>query len=411
MKTQQTDGSAAGCRAVLLTAFVVLGGSLQSGTLGAAEGGLPTNNPVAHLKLPWTDEIKWANVRGRHAGSGQGHPGEDRQRPGPARGPGRRRGLFPAGQSIRFATPSGSGTAWCCAGRTPRRAARLTMNDTRRRAGSNSRSSSSPTKATARRSTPRSRASTWQRPGHGVELRRGEPRPQPRPRFLRGGRGPHLRPQPAGVRLPAAQRGAWPIRRCPTWRSARSPGSATPSTWSRAAIHVFTAENGLVANNRLPRSGDDNFTMNGYLHARPRAEAGRRWTAWCSTTTIARASTSTTTASAAPAARGRTARPKRIPTASARGWSSATTTSSTRAAARSASAATASQCRNNVIRFAKDVWRPTVTGRHLSHGASTNDNRAVEMRGWRWVVDGNDYEVYRNVCASTAFTPSTTARA
>jgi hypothetical protein len=36
-------------------------------------------------------------------------------------------------------------------------------------------------------------------------------------------------------------------------------------TWSRAAIQVFTGENGLVANNRLPQSGDDNFTMNGYV--------------------------------------------------------------------------------------------------------------------------------------------------
>jgi hypothetical protein len=55
------------------------------------------------------------------------------------------------------------------------------------------------------------------------------------------------------------------------------------------------------------------------------------------------------------------------------------------------------RCLHNVIRFARDVWRPTVTGRHISHGASTNDNRAVEMRGWRWVVHGNAYEVYRNL--------------
>jgi hypothetical protein len=42
------------------------------------------------------------------------------------------------------------------------------------------------------------------------------------------------------------------------------------------------------------------------------------------------------------------------------------------------------------------VWRPTATGQQLTFGSSTNDNRAVEMRGWRWVVDGNDYEVHRN---------------
>ena len=53
-------------------------------------------------------------------------------------------------------------------------------------------------------------------------------------------------------------------------------------------------------------------------------------------------------------------------------------------------------CANNIIRFAKDVWRPTTTGHVRSYGSSTNDNRAIEMRGWRWTVEGNDYEVHRN---------------
>ena len=60
-------------------------------------------------------------------------------------------------------------------------------------------------------------------------------------------------------------------------------------------------------------------------------------------------------------------------------------------------------CANNVIRFAKDVWRPTATGLAATHGSSTNDNRAVEMRGWRWVVDGNDYEVHRNWAAMRGY--------
>jgi hypothetical protein len=53
-------------------------------------------------------------------------------------------------------------------------------------------------------------------------------------------------------------------------------------------------------------------------------------------------------------------------------------------------------CSDNVIRFAKDVWRPTATGRERTAGTSTNDNRAMEIRGWRWTVSNNDYEVYRN---------------
>jgi hypothetical protein len=60
-------------------------------------------------------------------------------------------------------------------------------------------------------------------------------------------------------------------------------------------------------------------------------------------------------------------------------------------------------CAHNVIRFAKDVYRPTATGQNLTTGSSTNDNRAVQMRGWRWVVEGNDYEVFRNWAADRKY--------
>ena len=39
-----------------------LGWLLLPRALRAAEAGAPTNHPVAHLKLAWTQEIKWANV-------------------------------------------------------------------------------------------------------------------------------------------------------------------------------------------------------------------------------------------------------------------------------------------------------------------------------------------------------------
>ncbi len=67
------------------------------------------------------------------------------------------------------------------------------------------------------------------------------------------------------------------------------------------------------------------------------------------------------------------------------------------------------RCVNNVIRFADDVWRPTATGQQLTSGASTNDNRANEMRGWRWVVDGNDCRVIATGPSITN-TKSTTAK-
>jgi hypothetical protein len=61
------------------------------------------------------------------------------------------------------------------------------------------------------------------------------------------------------------------------------------------------------------------------------------------------------------------------------------------------------RCQGNVIRFAPDVYRPTATGRDRTTGASTNDNRAVQMRGWRWTVKDNDYEVHRNLAADRKY--------
>ena len=56
-------------------------------------------------------------------------------------------------------------------------------------------------------------------------------------------------------------------------------------------------------------------------------------------------------------------------------------------------------CARNTIRFKKDVWRQTVKGFKESSGSSTTDTRPVQMRGWRWIVEDNDYEVYRNWAA------------
>lgn len=56
-------------------------------------------------------------------------------------------------------------------------------------------------------------------------------------------------------------------------------------------------------------------------------------------------------------------------------------------------------CARNKIRFKPDIWRQTVRGFKESSGSSTTDTRAVQMRGWRWVVEDNDYEVYRNWAA------------
>jgi hypothetical protein len=39
-----------------------LGWLMLPRALQGAQAGAPTNNPVAHLKLAWTGEIKWSNV-------------------------------------------------------------------------------------------------------------------------------------------------------------------------------------------------------------------------------------------------------------------------------------------------------------------------------------------------------------
>jgi hypothetical protein len=60
-------------------------------------------------------------------------------------------------------------------------------------------------------------------------------------------------------------------------------------------------------------------------------------------------------------------------------------------------------CANNVIRFLPEVYRPTVTGEKLTTGSATNGNRAIEMRGWRYRVFGNEYEVYSNIAADEKY--------
>ena len=60
-------------------------------------------------------------------------------------------------------------------------------------------------------------------------------------------------------------------------------------------------------------------------------------------------------------------------------------------------------CGFNVIRFPAGVTRYTTTGRNSVAGSGTNDNRAVQMRGWRWTVEGNDYVVHRNRAGDTGY--------
>src|SRR5512137_1271979 len=188
---------------------------------------------------------------------------------------------------------------------------------------------------------------------------------------------------------------ALPNPNVPDLAMGQKPWQRYTATWERAAVHVYSAENALVANNRLARSGEANFTMDGCLMLdrakKPVTVDGiifdydNRAGIYLNHYGIG-----------GPGGQGPDGTPETHPYGFRKGLVTCDNYVFNTGRCAIGFCGDGVECRHNVIRFAKDVWRPTVTGRHLSHGASTNDNRAIEMRGWRWVVDGNDYEVHRN---------------
>jgi hypothetical protein len=169
----------------------------------------------------------------------------------------------------------------------------------------------------------------------------------------------------------------------------------------RSAIRVHASENALVANNRIPKSGDDNFIMEGYpLKDRSGAivpfdlefdydnRPGIYVNQHCIGGSGGSADSGTPETHPWGFRKGSVIRDNYIYNTGrcAIGFSG-----------------DGVECARNVIRFARDAFRPTVTGVHCSYGSSTNDNRAIEMRGWRWVVEENDYEVYKNFCSDRRY--------
>jgi len=189
---------------------------------------------------------------------------------------------------------------------------------------------------------------------------------------------------------------ALPNPNVPHLAMGQKPWQRYTATWERAAVHVYSAENALVANNRLSRSGEANFPMDGYLMldraGKPVAVDGvifdhdNRAGIYLNHYGIG-----------GPGGQGPDGTPETHPHGFRKGLVIQDNFVFSTGRCAIGFCGDGVRCLRNVMRFARDVWRPSVTGRHISHGASTNDNRAVEMRGWRWVVDGNDYEVYRNL--------------
>lgn len=169
----------------------------------------------------------------------------------------------------------------------------------------------------------------------------------------------------------------------------------------RAAIGVNVYENALIAQNLIPRSGDDNFTMSEYPLKNRKGEIilfdvefdyDNRPGIYVNHYCIGGAGGS-----------GNDGTPETHPWGFRKGICIFDNYIYSTGRSAISFCGDGVVCSGNSIRFAKDVFRPTVTGIHCSYGSSTNDNRAVEMRGWRWRVENNDYEVYRNLCSDKKY--------
>lgn len=167
--------------------------------------------------------------------------------------------------------------------------------------------------------------------------------------------------------------------------------------WHQAAIQIYSAENALVANNRLPES-DGNFLQKGYVlqgRGKDKPKVIVEEGVWFDHDNRPGISVNLY---AIGGTGGRD--PKGTPQTHPHGFRKGLVIrdnyiySTGRSAIGFAGDGTI--CAFNVIRFKPDVLRWTNTGRGLVAGSSTNDNRAILARGWRWTIEGNDYETYRN---------------
>jgi hypothetical protein len=168
-----------------------------------------------------------------------------------------------------------------------------------------------------------------------------------------------------------------------------------------AAIDAKAIENLLVANNRLPRSGDDDFVMKGFVLRKSRGKTpvydvpfdyDNRPGLYINHYCVGGAGGS-----------GDDGTPETHPYGFRKGIVIVDNYVYNTGRMGIGFCGDGVICSRNVTRIAKDVWRPTATGRDATYGSSTNDNRAIEMRGWRWVVEDNDCIVHRNWCADRSY--------
>ena len=163
-----------------------------------------------------------------------------------------------------------------------------------------------------------------------------------------------------------------------------------------AAIAVRGDENILIANNRLPESGEDNFVMKDYILKDKTFDVvfdyDNRPGLYINSYGLGGSG-----------GQGPDGTPQTYPWAFRKGIVIRDNFIYCTGRCAISFSGDGTICANNVIRFKDNVFRPTATGDNITRGSSTNDNRAVQMRGWRWTVEGNDYLVYRNWCSDKVY--------
>ncbi len=172
--------------------------------------------------------------------------------------------------------------------------------------------------------------------------------------------------------------------------------------WHAAAIQVASGENALIARNRLPEGQPDDFTMDGYI-LKDRASGPRAVNGVVFDTNNRPGIDLNGACLGGAGGSPPEGTPQTHPWGFRRGG--VLRDNYIYATGRTAIAFTGdgTVCQGNVIRFRPNVTRWTNTGVDVAYGSSTNDNRAVQMRGWRWTVADNDYLVYKNRLAGSPY--------
>jgi len=155
----------------------------------------------------------------------------------------------------------------------------------------------------------------------------------------------------------------------------------------RAAIEMRVAANALVANNRIPMSRKDNFTMKGYkVFAGTGTKATKEIEVEFKYDNRPGIYMNYGTVSGTPETK---------PTCFVKGMHIRENYVYCDGCLAIGFSGDGTYCGYNIVRYGKGVYLPIYNGYNESH--HVNNVRAVEMRGWRWTVEHNDYLVYKNV--------------